>query len=135
MSATAPARPGSVTTVVVLTWIVAILTIIGGVALLLLSDDTLSQAGIAKGTATTFGWVEIVLGVVVALVAMGLARGSNGARMLVTILMIVRIVAAVWIAVAVGSSAVWSAVATGILALIILGLLWNAKASAYFASR
>lgn len=133
MSATTSARPGSVTAVVVLTWIVAILTVVSGVALLLLSDSVLKEAGITRSTATTYGWVEIVLGVVVALVAIGLSRGSNAARILVSIVMVLRVAAAVWIALAVSTSARGTAIAAGVVAVIILALLWTRRANDYFA--
>lgn len=133
MSANTSARPGSVTAVVVLTWIVAVLTVVSGIALLLLSDNVLKEAGITKSTAATYGWVEIVLGVVVALVAVGLSRGSNAARILVSIVMVLRVAAAVWIALAVSTSARGTAIAAGVVAVIILALLWTRRANDYFA--
>ena len=52
MSSVRPAaRPGSVTTVMVLTWIVALFSIVAGVILLLASDQVLADAGISSGTA------------------------------------------------------------------------------------
>lgn len=60
-----------------------ITSLLGGVIALLLSESVLAEAGIAKSTATLHGAVELALGVVIALLAMGLSKGSNLARMLV----------------------------------------------------
>ena len=136
MSAPAPApRPGSVTTVMVVTWIVAILTILGGLLFLFISDSALDEAGISASTATTYGIVELLLGVVIALVAIGLGGGNNFARILVSILMVLRLGAAIWAGIVLwGSGGFWSVVIAGLLALIVLALLWNDRANQFFAT-
>lgn len=136
MSGSAPApRPGSVTTVVVVTWIVAILTILAGVLLLLISDSALAEADISEGTATTYGIVELVLGAVIALVAIGLGRGNNFARILVSILMVLRLGLAIWAGIVLwGTGGFWSVVVAGLLALLVLALLWNDRANQFFAT-
>jgi hypothetical protein len=134
MSQSTPApRPGTVTTVVVLTWISAVFAIIGGVIVLLLSDQTLSDAGIEKSTATTVAWVDIVLGVIIALVAMGLNSGSNFARILVTILMAVRVASGVWAMINLPNGVV-TGIVTVVIALLVLFLLWNQRANEFFAT-
>ena len=136
MSGSAPApRPGSVTTVVVVTWIVAILTILAGVLFLLISDSALAEADISEGTATTYGIVELVLGAVIALVAIGLGRGNNFARILVSILMVLRLGVAIWAGIVLwGTGGFWSVVVAGLLALLVLVLLWNDRANEFFAT-
>ena len=131
---TAPApRPGSVTVVVILTWIVAVTTILAGIFFLVASDQVLADAGIASGDATTFAWVEIILGVVVALVALGLSSGASWARMLVTILMVIRLGVAVWAAIALsGTLGFWSIALAAAVALAILAMLWTGRASEFF---
>lgn len=126
-------RPGSVTFVVFLTWVIALITIIGGVSLLLLGEDTLADLGITSSNVTLYAWIEIGWGVVVALVAMGLARGSGLARFLVTMLMLIRIVSAVFAALAIaGTTGFWTVVISGGIAVIILSMLWTARATAFF---
>ena len=126
-------RPGSVTVVVFLTWVIALITIIGGVSLLLLGEDTLVDLGITSSNVTLYAWIEIGWGVVVALVAMGLARGSGFARFLVTMLMLIRIVSAVFAALAIpGTTGFWTVVISGGIAVIILSMLWTARATAFF---
>ena len=127
------ARPGSVTTVMVLTWIVALFSIVAGVILLLASDQVLADAGISSGTATTYGWVEIVFGVITALVAIGLGNGNNFSRLLVTLLMVLRAALSVWVAIALwGHAGFWSAVLAGLIAVLILAMLWNDRANEFF---
>jgi hypothetical protein len=134
MSPAVPAaRPGTVTFVMVLTWIAAIVSIVGGIALLLASDQAINDAGIAASTATTQGWVEIVWGVIAALVAIGLGNGNNFSRLLVTILMVIRLGLSVLAAFALHGLAVfWAIALAGVLALIGLSLLWNARANQFF---
>ena len=136
MSPAAPApRPGSVTVVMVVTWIVAILTVLGGVLFLVMGDAALAEAGISDSTATTYGIVELVLGAVIALVAIGLGNGNNFSRILVSILMVVRLGVAIWAGVVLwGSGGFWSVVIAGLMALLVLALLWNDRANAFFAT-
>lgn len=128
-------RPASVTLVMILTWIVAIFTVIGGLLFLLADAATLLDAGLSKGEANTYGVVEIVLGIVIALVAIGLGNGNNFSRFLVSLLMVLRIGLSVWVAVALwGYAGFWAVVAAGVISLLVLVMLWNAKASAFFAA-
>jgi hypothetical protein len=132
MSASTPVpRPASVTIVVVLTWLSAIGSIISGALALLLSDSALAEAGVEKSTATTYGWMEIVLGGVIALVAIGLGRRNSFSRALVSGLMVLRIAIGVWAMFVLPNSVVTGAIVAGI-ALIVLFLLWNKKANAFF---
>ena len=134
MSGAVPApRPGSVTTVVVLTWISAIVAILGGVLALVLSEESLAEAGISKSTATTYGWVEIALGVIIALVALGLSSGNNLSRILVSALMVVRAAIGVWAMLNLPNGVITGSI-TILVALLILFLLWNQKANAFFAT-
>lgn len=132
MSASTPVpRPASVTIVVVLTWLSAIGSIVSGVLALLLSDSVLAEADVEKSTATAYGWIGIVLGVVIALVAIGLGRGNTLSRVLVSGLMVLRIVIGIWAMFVLPDSIVSGAVVAGI-ALIVLILLWNQKANDFF---
>lgn len=127
-------RPASVSFVVILTWITAILTIIGGLLLVLANDATLEEAGVNAGNATLQGWVAIAMGVVIALFASALGNGSRFARLLITLLMMFRFVLGVIGMIALwGTSHLLAAGVTAGLALLVLYLLWNSKASAFFA--
>lgn len=136
MSTSAPSRPASVTFVVFLTWVVAFVTIIDGLILLFASDATLVAAGVNPNNANLSAWVSIALGLIIVLFASALGKGSGFARLLVSLLMMFRMVlAAIAIFVLWGSSLVWGAVILTLGALLVLYLLWNARASAWFAAR
>ncbi|MEI2785088.1 MAG: hypothetical protein V9E82_05210 [Candidatus Nanopelagicales bacterium] len=136
MTSELPKRPASVSFVVILTWLVAIVTIIDGVILLFASDATLVDAGVNPDTATLTAWISIVLGLVIALFASALGNGSKFARLLISLLMMVRFVLGGFAIVMLwGSSFMWGAVVLTIIAAFVLYLLWNAKASAWFAAR
>ncbi|MDO8147278.1 MULTISPECIES: hypothetical protein [Isoptericola] len=134
MSAPGPVtRPGSVTFVVVLTWLVAIASVVGGVLMLLATDEVLADAGIGASDAPVYAWVEIALGLVVALVAVGLGNGNRFSRFLVTLLMALRVVLSLWVVIVWGEYAgFWSALLSGLFALLIIVMLWNARANAFF---
>jgi len=129
-----PTRPGSVTVVVVLTWLVALLSILAGVIMLVTSDDLLAEAGISAGDAAVYSWVEIVFGVITALVAIGLSNGNRFSRLLVTLLMALRAAATLWVVIAWwGTAGTWSALLSGLFAVLVIAMLWNARANAFFA--
>jgi hypothetical protein len=125
------ARPSSVTMVVVLTWLAAAMAIVSGVVVLFLSDAALEEAGISPTTANISAWTEIVIGVIIALVAVGVSNGSNLARMLISILMVVRAAFGIW-AIVMFPNGLVTGLVTIVLAVLVLYLLWNAKANAFF---
>lgn len=127
-------RPVSVTVVVVLTWFAAIVSIVAGVVALLLSADELAAAGIAEASANAYGWASIIIGALTALVAMGLSGGSSLARALVSLLMVARMGVGLWAILSLPEGVV-AGVLTIALALLVLFLLWNGKANAFFNAR
>ncbi|MGA7690063.1 MAG: hypothetical protein WCA29_12635 [Jiangellales bacterium] len=117
----------------VLTWIVAVFSILAGVLLLVASDQVLADAGLSTGTANTYAWAEIVFGVITALVAIGLANGNNFSRLVVTTLMGLRAALSLWVAIVLwGHAGFWSAVIAGLIAVLVLALLWNDRANEFF---
>jgi hypothetical protein len=126
-------RPASVTVVVVLTWFAAVVSIAGGIVALLLSAEELAVADISEASANVYGWTSIVIGAAAALVALGLSSGSGLARALVSLLMVARMGVGLWAMISLPEGLV-AGVVTIVLALIVLFLLWNGKASAYFAA-
>ena len=136
MSTTSAVRPGSVTLVVVLTWISAILAIVAGAFALFGGEQYLNELGWSAGEARIEGIVGIVFGLILALLASALGKGSKFARFLVTIVMLFRLVVGAVEAVALwGSTYMWAGVVGVVVALLVLWLLWNAKAGAFFARR
>lgn len=129
-------RPGSVTAVVFLTWLAAILDLFAGILLVLFAgnEDVQAATDASSSTMTTIGWTTLIIGVLVALVAIRLGDGSSGARTLVTILMLFRVGAAVWAIIAVGTHGITEALFTLVLSGAVLYLLWSGPANDWFAS-
>jgi hypothetical protein len=129
-------RPGSVTVVVVLTIISGILTLLGGLFLLLLGGAaTLDRLNVSGGAVVIFGILYLIFGIITIIVGIGLRNGSRLARLLVTILMVIDIISAI-------TSLIWfqtsQTLTSGIIAIIVsvivLALLWNRRASEFFAA-
>ena len=128
-------RPGGVTFVLVLAYIVAISIIVNGI-FVILDADTLSlqvKSGSSKNELMWAGIVMIAIGVIGVLLTGALGRGSRVVRILFTI----------WIAlqIAGGLSAMLSyngeeravGVLPFVLGIIVLYLLFNEKAHDFFA--
>jgi hypothetical protein len=128
-----PRRPGGVTFVAIIAFLIAFLSLAAGFVFLLASASGLADADISEGTATGYGIVEIVFGIITALVAVGLWGGNSFARLAVTALMAVRIMASIWAAFALnGHGGFLLAVVSGGSAVIVLLLLWNYRADEFF---
>jgi hypothetical protein len=128
-----PRRPGGVTFVAIIAFLIAFLSLAAGFVFLLASASGLADADISEGTATSYGIVEIVFGIITALVAVGLWGGNSFARLAVTALMAVRIMASIWAAFALnGHGGFLLAVISGGSAVIVLLLLWNYRADEFF---
>lgn len=130
-------RPTSVTVAVAIGWISVILDVAAGIGLLVLANNesALSALSTDAGTARALGIASLVFAAILAVVVYLLGQGSGGARMLVSIVMVLRIAAAIWAIIAFGSHTMSEAIVTIIIAVFALALLWNESASSYFASR
>ena len=128
-------RPGGVTFVVVLAYLVSIFTVIDGFFVTIGADELSNQikAGMSKDELMWAGIVMMVVGVIGVLLTGALSRGSRVVRILFTI----------WIAfqIAGGLSAMISyhgeerlvGVVPFVLGIVVLYLLFNEKAHDYFA--
>jgi len=134
MSTSTVARPGSVTVVVVLVWISAILAIIGGLLLLLFAPAAPGNVG--RGFVVAVGVIVLLIGLLTAAVASRLAKGGNGARMIVSILEVLQIAGNIaTLTTGNGASTTTQALINIVLNVVILALLWNSRANAFFAAR
>jgi len=127
-------RPGGVTFVVVLAYLVSIFTIIDGFFVTIGADERLNQvkAGASKNELLWAGIVMMAVGVIGVLLTGALSRGSRVVRILFTI----------WIAfqIAGGLSAMISyrgeerlpGVVPFVLGIVVLYLLFNEKAHDFF---
>ena len=93
-------RPGTITLIVVLMWINAIIEIIGGVLLMLGAtsssfvtgfDEGAGVEDVTGGVLLTAGIIGVIFGIITILLAIGLKNGSNGVRIFVTILIVLQI--------------------------------------------
>jgi hypothetical protein len=128
-------RPGSVTVVVVLTIISGILTVLGALFLLLLGGAVGLASQVSGVAVLVFGILYLIFGIVTIAVGVGLRNGSRFARILVTILMVIDILGAIanliWFR---SNQTVTSAIITIIVSAVVLALLYNRRASEFFAS-
>ena len=136
MSATPAARPGSVTLVAALTWIAAILDLIAGAALIWLSFNLDSiDTTLTEGSVRWYGYGTLFVGILTAAVAAGLAMGSQGARVLVIIVMVLRLAAAGYALLALGGVISWQGIVGVVIALTVIALLSTRRASDFFRGR
>lgn len=128
------ARPAGVTVVAVLAWISGLLDIIGGTLLLFQTSvaSTVEQFGGASQLIAS-ALLEILIGVVVIVVAIGLLRGNAASRVVITIFQILSIIASVFFAIAYPAGAIGEYFSIAIAAIVLL-LLWTGRASAFFRS-
>jgi hypothetical protein len=145
-------RPSQVTIVVILIWIAFALTIIGAIATILAGtaiaasdqasvEQLLKDLDLPASWSTTAGPIVIVTGAlffIVALIeaifAVAIGRGSNIARILLTILIIIRIIGGlVFILTSWGTAAFMFGIFLDMgLAIIVLLLLFNHQSSQFF---
>ena len=141
-------RPGTITFIVVLMWINAILEIIGGVLLIIASRSndvvTSVQAGvennipveqISESSLLWAGIISILFGLITILLATGLKNGSNGVRIFLTILIVLQILIDAAEMTALRNESVWTGLIAILIWLIVLGMLWSSRASAFFHQR
>jgi hypothetical protein len=128
-------RPGSVTVVVVLTIISGILTLLGALFLLLLGGAASLASNVTGVAVLIFGILYLIFGIITIAVGVGLRNGSRFARILVTILMVIDIIGGIanliWFR---NNQTLTSGIITIIVSAVVLALLYNRRASDFFAS-
>jgi hypothetical protein len=148
-------RPSQVTVVVILIWIAFALTVVGAIATILVgtgiaaSDparvaEELKNLDLPESWATGVGPIIIVAGalmfvvaIIQAIFAVAIGRGSNIARILLTILIAIRVISGVVFIVTSWGTETWM---FGIflsiaLDIIVLLLLFNSKSNEFFTDR
>lgn len=137
MTETAVRRPAGVTFVVVLTWIIALLDLLGAAALLFNANEiwTAIQLDMTADEMREYGFFLLAVSVITMLVAVGLGNGNNFSRALVMALMVIRIAISFWAILAFAAAATVPALVDIAFALWILLLLSSHKASDFFRSR
>jgi hypothetical protein len=128
-------RPGSLTVVIVLTFIAGALDILAGVAGIVYQDNSALLDAIDKSPSdlVTAGLLSIAAGLLTLLVGWLLAKGSRAGRAAVTALMVIRIGFYIWSWIQLGSAGAATAVVGILFAAVILTILWNQDSNRYFA--
>ena len=124
-------RPAGVTLVAVIVWITGLLQIIGAI-FGLIAVGSLAEG--VRGLAAASLIVTLIIGVITIAAGVGLLRGSNVARVLVTIFLVLSIASAIYSLVS-GGSSIALPIVTAVLALLGIILLFTGRASAFFRSR
>jgi hypothetical protein len=131
-------RPFGVTLVTILTWAAAIADVVAGITFMSEAEDHALRhdLGMTETELRWYGGALIVLGIVTALVAIGLGRGARWARGLVTVVMALRVAGAVYALTQISwenqrnesLSAIGEIVVSG----LILWILYSNRADAWF---
>ena len=119
-------RPGGVTLVAVIVWIQGLLTLIGGIIALIGAF----APGVVGGAFLAVAIISIIIGIITIAVGFGLLRGSNGARILTTIVLVISLATAIFSMFSTNSF--WSQLVSALLAVIGLILLYTQRANDYF---
>lgn len=132
MSEMKRARPGGVTAVAVMVWVSGAIDLITGLLLLLQVGNTEVAARLGGPAALMIlAIATAILGATILIVASGLFRGSNGARVAVTIFQVLSI----GVAVIASFAAAWLipvAVVSILVSVAAIALLYVGKAAAFF---
>jgi hypothetical protein len=144
-------RPWTLTGAVVLQWLAAVIALLAGFDLLMsaleLSNDStkraLEQAMTSQGVSDVSA-AQVVFGVAIAgvlvlaiallriVLAVYLARGRSWARLTITVLVLLNVLAGV---VYLFQDEFWRGLPTILLELVVLWLLYNSRSSAYITER
>jgi hypothetical protein len=126
-------RPPGVTVVVVLTYLSGVLSILGGLLVLLVSRNSSVQAqlGAGSGVLLAAGIVSMVIGVVTIVVARGLRHGRRTARLVVTVVMALQILTSA-VALFSGTSQALSLIVQILVSAVVIALLWSGAAKSFF---
>ena len=126
-------RPFSVTLMVILIWINAILTLLVGAFLLVAGNDSgvTQEIGADGEAATWLGWFYIVVGLIIGFIAIRISKGGTFWRMVLTILFVLSIVGSV---LRLFSNPGPEALLI-LFHVIIIWLMWNTQANAFFTQK
>ncbi len=122
----------TITIIGVLAFIAGAIDMISGVILffLLAVPEVVDGFG-GTGPLITAAIASIVVGLITAVLAGGLLRGSQPARLIVTVLQVISIIGSLFLAVAYLGIPVGEWIGLAVSALVVI-LLWTPKASAFF---
>lgn len=129
-------RPGLITLLVVLVVISGILSLIGGVFLLIVGIGTgVDVDGMAGGVVITLAIFAILFGLVYLAVAKGLSVGNPTSRIIVAIVTVLHLIGNLYTAFSRTDNSRTSAIGALIVGVLVLAILFSPKANEFFAGR
>ncbi|MGR0319351.1 hypothetical protein [Agromyces sp. ZXT2-3] len=132
MSTAQGSRPTTITIIGVLAFVAGAIDMISGVILffLLPNQEVVDGFG-GTGPLITAAIGSIIVGLITAVLAGGLLRGSQPARLIVTVLQVFSLIGSLFMAVAYLGFPVGEWIGLAVSAIVLI-LLWTPKASAFF---
>ena len=110
-------RPGGVTLVAVLAWIIGAVQIVNAIF------GLLGGQGLSS-------WIALAIGIITIAVSLGLFRGTSVARIIMAVVFVLNLAVGVWALFI--SPFIWIPLLTAVIALIGLLLLFSRRANAFF---
>lgn len=127
-----PKRPLGVTIVAVLAILAGVFDIIGGIVLLgMQSDPDVAERFGGTGLVVSLAIMELLFGVVMIIIAVGLLRGNAASRIAATVVQAFSLISSLWIGFT-QPSTLSTEIVSALIALALLFLLWSGEASRYF---
>ncbi len=124
--------PLGISVITILMYIGAVLDIAAGVFMLIESGPVAEAADVSESLITGTAIAAIVFGVVIGLLAFGLRSASNGVRLIIAVVMVLRIAGAVYAMIAL-PGARFEGLVAGIVAIVVLYILYgNEESKAFF---
>lgn len=129
-------RPVMIGVVAVLAGIQAVFAILGGLAFIIERNDADLVAHIDNSTdaVTAIGIYLIVVGVIELFVAVGLWSGSNLARIVAGIVVVLQLAGGLWTVIAYEGTYFWQGIWQILFAGLILYFLFNPRSARFFSS-
>lgn len=126
-------RPRTVTAAVLVLGLVLVVDVVLGVALLLAArdEDLLAEVALDAAPVILSAAVVLAIAAVLAMLMVGLLRGANSARLVVSLVLLVRLAYDLYLGDAATAGTAPIAIVV-VATLLLLGLLWNRAASEYF---
>lgn len=123
--------PLGISVITILMYIGAILDIAGGIFLLIEKGPVAEAADMGESAIVAIAIAMLVSGVIIGLLAFGLRSASNGVRLVIAVVMVLRIASAIYVMFAV-PGARFEGVVGAVIAVIVLYVLYGSEDSKAF---
>lgn len=133
----APIRPWYLTLIGVLGIVQGVFTVIAGIALVVERNDPdfIDHVDISSGAIAATGWAAIILGAITILVAIGLLRGSDAARLILGVVELFHLVGGVIVLFTHSGVQRWDGLWAIVFALLVLWIIFGSERSQEFFDR